>query len=329
MSKKSCSDFELTLSDCKLDKLHIYYSLEQLCNAIIVSQERHTRCPLLPESEHAGFHFHCYLNTHSKWKYEALREVISVNLESDSAYEGSIHISTLRNKKHWIKYITKEDPCPAWRGVDTGDFHFSWKYNTYCTSNELFNGLDPFVRQNVQYSRIIRDSLNTLQEQRKVQSWSEHMVENKTVSYDEDIPWVQEVLQWWQTGTQNGLLIIGQTGVGKSLLIKQLLIESGKRHIRLPCTNRIFEFSEVTNDCEIAFADDINMSYIDDHRQILLQLLDGGPLSIDPKCGPIRSICFRGKIILCTNFDIVLDSALQRRIKVISAIQDGYLPTQT
>lgn len=325
MSRKRVHDFELTLSNCFLDKLHIYYALEELCNGIIVSQERHTGCPLFPE-QHAGFHFHCYLNTIDAWKYEALRDVISSNLESETSYKGSIHISSLRNRKHWIKYITKEDTSPAWRGVDTGDFHFAWKYYTYVNGDDRFNAMDSFVRQNVQYTRTIRDAMDTTQGEKRKQAWIQSSGLTCPVKYNVHCEWVHTVLRWWNNpNSPKGLIIRGETGLGKSTVVKQILYESGVNFVRLPCGNRVFEFSNIDNDCAIAYGDDINDEYFTVRRQKLLELLDNGPVAIDAKCEKIKNITFTGRLIFCTNYNFTIDPAIWRRIRYVWALEDGTL----
>jgi len=144
--KKAVKDFELTLSRSTLEKAHVFMALEEFCELLVVSQEKHQDNG---DGLSCANHFHCYLRLYEPDRIVGVREWVGINLFGDEVetYE-SIHISTLRNAKHWIKYITKEDPYPLTKNIDTGMFHQSWKIHKYIRDNEHINSMDPFIRQN-------------------------------------------------------------------------------------------------------------------------------------------------------------------------------------
>jgi len=323
VSRKAVEHFELTLSNCALDKLHVYLSLKDLCNGIVVCQEEHSPCESLQvESEHK-IHFHCYLQLQNKETIETLRPHVSLCLGGGENYEGSIHLSSLRNKNHWIKYITKEDIYPLYENVDTSLFAFSYKMSNYIRKNKQFDPLHHFIRQNVNYTRIIEAAHQKYWEK---QLTIEQIQKRKTQP-NLNVSWVAAAYKALCEGKH--LFISGSTGLGKSQLIKWHCETKWKYQgvVFLPCTTSGFEFSEMSHNTCCAVADDISSDYFIVHRQSLLRLLDGGLLSINPKCSSIKSFVCESQFIFCSNYEDLLDNdpALLRRITVIKADEVGYV----
>lgn len=332
--------FEVTLSRCVLDKLHIYNTLETLCDAIVVSQEKHAECEFLQQFSKEEvvyeYHFHLFLSLVDKYTIEELRPVIAINLGGGEAYEGSIHISALRSTRSWLKYITKEDPTPAFRGVDASEFHFSYKMAAYIRQNRDYNPTDSFIRQHPNYGRITSVAHARHWGDRDRSIMSENF-KNMTLKYNLDVEWVNELWTFFfnlknkKTDSRNKrhVLVSGHTGVGKSMVVKQLLseFELWPGCVRLPCGTRPFEFSEIDTSTQVAYADDIGEDYLSVHRQQILQLLDGGYLSIDPKYSQVRSFDCKCIFVVCSNYNNLIenDSALRRRFLHIQARGDNGL----
>lgn len=331
MSRKAITDYELTLSSCDLPKRHVFHSLEDYCQGILVSEEEHHPCPDLAEGEvHGQTHFHCYLQLKVRSTIETLRPTVAISLGGGEPYEGSIHLSGLRNRNHWIKYCTKEDRSPLYRGVDTSLFHFSYKMYDYIRRNPVFDPLACFVRQHVQYTNIIRSAHQKFHADRTRKA----LLETRTFYPDDRVEWVRKALETLHTGKH--LLLWGDTGCGKSVTVKWFLERkySLENVCYLPCSDNSFEFSNLDDNSQVAYADDINRDYFDKHRQSLLRLLDGGLVTINPKCDRIRQFTCSAQFIFCSNYNCIecTDTAILRRLTVIHVSGNGFseeIPTWT
>lgn len=318
--KKKVKDFELTLSQSTLCKAHVFMALEEFCESLVVSQEAHT-------NEHGvqvGSHFHCYLRLYKRDRIVGLRGVARSNLfDDDEETQESIHISTLRNAKHWIKYITKEDTHPMVKNVDKGTFHQSYKIHEYIRNHEVYNTTDPFIRQNPSLVNII-GRMHT-------EYWSKVTMNNhrlaviaRPVMPDYEINWVQRVSE---TLTQHkNLYLYGDTGVGKTVCINWLL-QTNIGTVYLPCGSTNWEFGEINNCTVYAVAGDAGESYLSSHRQAILRLTDGDPISINVKCGGFKTVIFKGILIVISNYPPEQDAALLRRFTVINANEYGVSET--
>ena len=302
MSRKRVSDFGVTLSQSTLDKYHVFYSLQEYCDEIVVAQEDHTS---------GGRHYHCYIHTRDRQKIKELREWLADLLFFGQQAE-SIHIDALRNKRHWIKYCTKEDADPLYDGVDPGTFHQSYKIYEFCRSNEVFNPLAPFIRQNPGLSRIIQAAhthyWNNIYKSRKPEI---------PIDFDSRAEWVRITRGGWADG--RNLVIYGVAGSGKTLLLRSLEYgdQTKKTVTHLPCTDSPFEFSEIESNTQVVLAGDVGSGYMTKHRAQLLRLCDKGPVAINVKCGPIKTVYFRGQVIIVSNVNLhdecKDDQALLRR----------------
>lgn len=272
--------------------------------------------------EHKSTHVHCYLQLLVKSTIANLRPLVEQNVGLGEAYTGSIHLSSIKSRKSWIKYITKEDPLPAFRGVDTSLFHFAYRMHSFISSNSVFDSMAPFIRQNINYARLVEKS--------HTDYWANEMKKavskTRRIVPDETVPWVRDGLEALRGGRH--VLIEGETGLGKSVMSKWFA-ESKYNYegvVMLPCSESGFEFSNVNHSSVLVIADDISAQYFVQHRQTLLRLLDGGLLSINPKCEQIRHFVCKAQFIFCTNFsDVIIgDAALNRRIQVIKSDVQGW-----
>ncbi len=326
MSRKAVKDFELTLAQCKLDKHHVYYALDELCLGLIVAQEVHHPCPTFSEGQvERENHYHCYLQFEIGVTIEEIRPTIASTLGGGEAYEGSIHLSSLRNRVHWIKYCTKEDTTPLYRGVDASLFHFAYRMHDYICRNPKFNSLDVFIRQNIQYTNIIRKAHAEYHSDRTRKG----LLETRTVYPDVGVKWVREALEALYAGKH--LLLWGDTGIGKSVTVKYFLeVKYQLQDVAyLPCGDNSFEFSQLDDNTCVAYADDINTDYLVKHRQCVLRLLDGGLCTINPKCDRIRQFTCKAQFIFASNYNCIecTDTAVLRRLCVIHAVGNGFSET--
>jgi hypothetical protein len=190
------------------------------------------------------------------------------------------------------------------------------------SSNPRFDGLHPFVRSSIQYTRLIKEKHG--------ECWCEEskktLGDKVTVTLDKVVPWVVSALE--ALDSHNHALLVGDTGLGKSLLLLQWFCNKRRYAgcVYLPCGETGFEFSAVDQNMDVAVADDVSAHYFSTHRQTLLQLFDGGVVAINPKCEAIRSLVCKAQFIFLSNFDI--DSDLDRRLVRVTADRVGYVPKE-
>lgn len=304
MSRKAVKLFELTLARCELNKDHVFFALEDMCSEIVVSEEEH---------DNGGKHFHCYLKLVEKHTIKELRPAVADALFCE-ATPSSIHLSSLKNAKHWIKYITKEDTLPLSKNVDTSLFHISWKIHSYVTRNETFSRMHPFVRQNLCMSNIIEKVHGDYWDKAAVRTW---MREPATLYCEQDVEWVKCLGE--AIAARRHVYLFGETGVGKTTAINQFVKSTGVRVAFLPCALDKFEWSQVADSPDVVVAGDAPAEYLTAHRSTILQLCDNSLVSINVKCKPIKQIQFRGTLIIVSNFKPEGDAALLRRFTVIEA----------
>lgn len=307
-NRKKVKDFECTLAHCPLSKSHVAFSLEELCEVLVVSEEAH---------HGDGTHFHLYLRMWEPFLIIDLRQLIGSSLYTGEEKEqwGSIHISTLRNWKHWVKYITKEDTEPYYKNIDTNLFHNSWKIYDFIRSNPIFDPLHPFMRQNPCLTNIILRGHADYWSKHENLKWK-HSNRNIPVEPDVDIAWVSFALDcFWR---QSHCYIYGGTGVGKTVLANYLLSQT-EAGLVLPSGSTAWEFGSLLSQHTLAVAGDADSSYASVHRQVLLRLCDRAPVSVNVKCGAMRTVVFTGTIVILSNYPPPEDSAFLRRFTVIHA----------
>lgn len=344
-NNRRCSHFELTLAQCELSRLHVFNALDDFCSRLIVAREVH---------DDSNFHLHCYLNTVDNLLIEELRDHVFVSVFGGEGLP-SIHISTLKNKNHWIKYITKEDTEPVYKNVDVSLFHFSYRSHYFIKTNRTFNYEHAFIRQHPNYQRIIKE--------RHEQFWSNRSAAaynpiTMSVIPDVNVQWVSQGLSWimpqytvdkssverykmqsalWAmmdveyescflgSGSHySNLFVWGDTGVGKSVFAKWVSHHLDKSEVVwLPCGHTDFEFSQVGEQTRLIVAEDVDADWLRKHRQKVLTIADKGCVGINVKCGPIKNFISQATFIVCSNYEPVIDEALARRFFIIEARENG------
>jgi len=263
---------------------------------------------------------------HRKYRIVELRELVGLNLFGDEMETWeSIHISTLRNPKHWIKYITKEDTEPMYKGVDVGGFHQAWKVWNYVSRHPDFNPMDSFIRQNPSLTKIIHAAHADYWTRKAVKTYNESL-KDMPVLPDVKVAWVRESLDALMEG--KNVFIHGRTGIGKTVLARYVS-KFFNEVIHLPCEKTAWEFGGLTTTCDLVIAGDVPCSWFDDHRTSLLRIADRTPLAVNVKAAGYKMIVPRCQLLVISNYEEYLDPALQRRFTTICAKDNGFLPAPT
>ena len=315
MSVKSVTLFGVTLAQSNLNKSHVYDILEIMCSRIVVSEEKHSD---------GGIHFHLFMDTLDKLDkytveelYETIRDLLYLG-----EWEGeSIRVEPMRSTRTWLIYITKEDESPLFKNVDEGVFSMSYKVMKYIRENREFCSYHVFVRTHMNMMKHIENMHREF--------WTKAMLEEHQ---NEAVPVQPDIRVSWVADFKDSVLINkrsifchGYSGVGKSLITRYICREFQAGEILyLPCGSTEFEFSDVAYKHKLIIAEDVSENYFEKHRQMLLQILNKMLISINKKCAPITTIKVRAQMIILSNYKIVFDEALARRLKVIHANRDGF-----
>lgn len=330
--RKKVKEFGLTLAQSTLCKEHVWASLVEMCEALLVAKEAHGG---------GGYHFHIFLRLYHKRRVVELREDVLANLsggDPSSMGPASLHLDTLRNGKHWIKYCTKEDTDPLYINIDEGLFHQSWKIYDFIRNNEIFDSLQPFCRQNPSLINIMRRQHQQYWDKVHSQRFEKQVIQS-TFKPNYEITWVREVTDLLATPTPKHLYIFGPTGTGKTTLINNLLLIH-KSHIQVPCSKSPFEWSQVDSSVKLIIAADAPPNYVTAHREMILKLCDNQLVSINEKCAPLKRVHFSGSLVIISNYPpefsldhagdaSTYDPALLRRFQIINADVNGFLEIKT
>lgn len=316
--KKAVTKFELTLARSSLCKTHVYLAMEEFCESLCVSQEQHSEegDVFVQRSQH----FHCYLQLYQPSRIVDLRGVVGLNLFGDEEQTWeSIHLSTLRNSKHWIKYITKEDPFPMFKNMDSGMFHQSYKIHKYIRENEEFDNMHPFCRQNPSLINILRKTHADYWTKKTLSQHAKAVIQRPTrPAYHVD--WVLRTTA--ALALRKHVYLWGDTGTGKTCLLTHYALTA--RAVWLPCETNGWEFGALDNYSTLVIAGDAPENYLSVHRSTILRLCDRDPVSVNVKCGAYKSVIFNGSLVIASNYPPPNDPALLRRFEVIYTDCDGF-----
>lgn len=118
--------FSITIGDDFKFRLVNAFRRCDSIQAFVVAKEQFHGCDLLQDdqSTELRFHTHVFLrftNEEAKLLPE-VRLWILEHLQTDDGddYTGQLDVQCTRSDRTWIRYITKEDSEPIWRGIDFG-----------------------------------------------------------------------------------------------------------------------------------------------------------------------------------------------------------------
>jgi hypothetical protein len=124
------TSFAITLSGDVKCQLGRSWTTSRDLSGWCVARERYHECDTLDElcdteGDATGkFHVHAYArfgHQAAKLLPDARAWVLDCLKVADAPdFDGSINIQTCKNERQWIRYITKEDEEPLWRGIDFG-----------------------------------------------------------------------------------------------------------------------------------------------------------------------------------------------------------------
>lgn len=264
------------------------------------------------------FHLHAYLEFSNDYYLADIRDIIE-----SSFVDCNFDLQSCRSKRNCLKYITKEDKNALFNCKESS-LNFYLRSILWARRTVQFKYSDPFV---VEHSNRYKFLMALHEEIRKEEFLKEdlfHGFVQMTLVYSQ---WTIDVANWWNDWVVNGfhlrkkqLFLYGPPSVGKSSYIELMLSYVNEMYIYRPCGGR-YGFGQLDPEFhKIIIFEEFEESSFD--LAYLKRLLEGRPFTIDVKYQPSRTICFKGPIILISNFQIA-DPALLSRLQVVFA-DDGF-----
>lgn len=159
--KKQLVKFAITVSYCRQTKEHVFDSLKDFCEDLVVSEERH---------QNGTLHHHLYTRLIQKALPKnmdtVIRAIYGIPNENQNNNDNNnnrdtnkiIHISSVRNLSQYLRYITKEDTRPLFKGFQI-EKYFSFYYRSleWAKRTQKFDVNDPYVMGHPQYYKLLRE----------------------------------------------------------------------------------------------------------------------------------------------------------------------------
>lgn len=335
--KKTVTSFALTLScDCK-EKLVTILNGNSNINGFVVAKEEYHRCPdlvaqctsqsstaeengglgngnegdantnaILPSQDHSTreFHVHAYVRFREECGllYEQFKAWILDNLEMGDI---SCNVQGCKNERQWIRYITKEDEKPIWRGVDFGLLNLRAKVCYLARRGIEPNSSEPLVTEHFNARNQIFDLWKEM-----YQKYNPKKIETAIptgISLKEDVRWLRQFrdgvdnyihTDWYFKKKQ--FYLHGAPNVGKTTAVREYCRRNELRMFE-PCNSACFPFDGFTsaNDYDVIIWDDYRWQ--DVQERFILTLLQGDHCQIDRKHKQPLALQWRKPIILTSN----------------------------
>lgn len=160
--------FAVTIPHTEITKEHVFMSLDALCDQLVVASETHFN---------SEYHHHLFLRCREKYTRQQLKDMFAViynitdpdenesddeftNDQQERAWIGTrkIHVTTVRNVINYLKYITKYDQSPLFKGrYIENQFSFYYKALKWAQNTNQFGFADSFVLNNPQYYKLLKE----------------------------------------------------------------------------------------------------------------------------------------------------------------------------
>lgn len=232
-SSKIAKNFAVTVPYTKIAKKYAFDCLVDVCEELLVSEEIHIN---------QDTHHHLYLKTYQSFNRKDISKIIKIvyNLSDAIGFKNTklVYVETVRNVRHYLSYITKEDCSPIFKGFDIRKkLSFYFRALEWANSQKEYDVTHPFILNNPQYYRLL-GKVHAACKKKEAFSRSKHkkllpikFVPNKAQN------WHEKVLFWWNDWVINGhshkkkqLYLFGPSNVGKTSFINRLLRDAIEQH---------------------------------------------------------------------------------------------------
>lgn len=263
-SRHSCTLFAVTVNYVTKSKRHVFDSLNDLCCRLLVSEEPHYNY----ESHH-----HIFMRTINRFDIYEIINIINpiydkqliLNFRDINIHEevNGVLVQTVRNERNYLKYITKSDSTPLFKGISESSLSFFYNALQWAENTREFDFCDPFVLNHPQYYKLLEQVHSSVNIKRRISSilplqpYYQPLLEIQAGS------WQAKVIEWWNDWIVNGyrhkkkqLFLWGGSNTGKTTFIRKLIKKSflnNNEHT----TNQLNEEDDDDNDNDDLFEEQI------------------------------------------------------------------------
>lgn len=226
----SAKQFAVTVTYTDLDKAFVFDYLTEYCSELLISEELH--------ENGIDYHHHLYLKFYQKLKrIEVLVLFRDIYIREFDLIESPdtdhLYVSTVRNLKRYLSYITKEDPQPLYKGhAIWNQISFFTRATKWATDSQEYDFTHPFVLNNPNMYRVLQ---GVFTQTKNKQSKNQQVKKLKPIhtccnNPAENPNWQDKVIAWWNDWAINGyahkkkqLYLWGIPNAGKTYFINYLL----------------------------------------------------------------------------------------------------------
>lgn len=229
------------------------------------------------------------------------------------------HIDRVRNRRHWVRYITKND-LDALFHINHTSLSMNYQRWHWAKTTPVFSVPDPFVGANPQLERY-HQRYHRSARTAVVPAFTGH----HRLAEGYALPWFRRVHEWfvetcgeWRHKRPQ-LYLWGDSDRGKSFAVQRIIGTHNMRFCYFPGEGRFaFEDLDVIFHRYILF-DGYTREKWQEHQENLKRLLEGCTFLIDRKCQPADRAVFRGHVILVSQELEVTNLGMLNRLLVIHA----------
>lgn len=313
--KRPSKDFFITIPKCDLYKEYIYYSLDDFTDQLAVSRETH--CD-------GTYHLHIYARFNGPLFLDEVQNILNVFLKpEDGCINYGYDLQVCKSRRNVLKYITKEDAEPMYKGIDINDFSFYLRALKWIDSKETFEFDDPFVAAHPQYYRYLEEMFTSRKSKTIVTA-----LDIFGGLQDQKTEWARLVQQWWNDWLISGwhhkkkqLYLHGPSNTGKSQLVQALMGDG--IHVYQPSPNSNFAWEDFNKDlhrCVLMNEFDPKCFNMSEWKQIV----EGSTTKVNVKGKKGKYIKVQCPIVMISNMNVPDIIGFRERCEIIFANENNY-----
>lgn len=243
-------------------------------------------------------HYHLFFRTNEPLTFNEVRwHILNMLYPGVSEFDSvlnhlNIDIQACKSERSWLKYITKEDANPSYKGVRTSFFSFYWHLMKWIKKNREYDPCSSFIIEHHNKVNVIKNAHSHY--------WKRQQEETLTQLSG---PFTFRQAQLYQKlDLGHNYYIYGQSGAGKTTVVERWLSVRGLRTTYLSCTETQFEFGDITDATEVVYAPDVLPNWLDRHHTTLLRLCDQKITTVECKYIQSKRVLYQGIVIIVSNY---------------------------
>lgn len=256
-------------------------------------------------------HIHAYL------KFCVLLSCVEVR-NFLSWCEDTVNVQSVRSRRNVLKYITKEDRSPLFN-CRLSELSFSYRAFVWASGTRTFRFSDSFVLEHPQYYRLLQELHSEVQHGRVLRQSD---IANVTSFYP---GWGLEVLlqirRQFQGLDRRGLYVYGQSGIGKTFIVREVFKALGFQEIFMPVPGHFFFGDFEASRYDSVLFEEFEFETFKSNFYQIKQLLDRVSFPVDAKYRVPKYVRVKCPIVMVSNYSPYSEVSFVRRLAVINALE--------